>query len=433
MIVQRSFISYCQLTKLPFMQIRIFLLTVCTAFIFQSCLKDKMMYTYTIARPVYEQKSVVYANIRSNAPQQVEHPGKIFLYGNYIFLSEVDKGVHVIDNSNPANPVRKAFINIPGNLDIAVKGNTLYADLYMDMVVVDISDPLAARFVRYIPDVFPNRFTGYNFIADSSRIIVDWIHKDTTVNYSDYLRMYRRMDLLMYASSSSGVLNQSGAASNPTGVAGSMARMSIVGDYMYCVNNANLLSYQLSTPTDPQKTATNNLGWGIETIYPFRNKLFIGSNTGMFIYDITNPAVPVREGQFTHARACDPVITDGNYAYVTLRDGTACSGTANQLDVVDVSNMSSPYLLKTYQLTNPHGLTKSGNYLFICDGKDGLKVYDAAAPSALSLKKHITGMSTYDAIAWNDNLIVVSGDGLYQYNISDPVSPVFRSKIAVNK
>ncbi len=415
------------------MRIRFFLLTLFSAFILQSCLKDKMLYTYTISRPVYELKSVVYANIRSNAPQPVEHPGKIFLYGNYIFLSEVDKGVHVIDNSNPANPVRKAFINIPGNLDIAVKGNTLYADLYMDMVVVDISDPLAARFVRFVSGVFPNRFAAFGFAGDSSRVIVDWISKDTTINYSDYLRMYKRMDMLMYASSSSGVSNQSGAASNPTGIAGSMARMSIVGDYLYCVNNANLLSYQLSTPTDPQKTATNNLGWGIETIYPFRNKLFIGSNTGMFIYDITNPAVPVREGQFTHARACDPVITDGNYAYVTLRDGTACSGTANQLDVVDVSNMSAPFLVKSYNLTNPHGLAKSGNYVYICDGRDGLKVFDAIAPSVLSLKKHITGMSTYDAIAWNDNLIVVADDGLYQYNINNPVNPALRSKITVKR
>ncbi|HOZ67858.1 MAG TPA: hypothetical protein PLB49_14765 [Chitinophagaceae bacterium] len=414
------------------MRIRIFLLTVLTAFVFQSCLKDKMLYTYTIARPVYEQKSVVYANIRSNAPQQVEHPGKIYLYGNYIFLSEVDKGVHIIDNSNPANPVRKAFINIPGNLDIAVKGSTLYADLYTDMVVVDITDPLAARFVRYIPQVFPHRYAGYVMTSDSSRVIVDWIRKDTTVNHSDFLNS-NKADMLVFSSSAGGTANQSGAASNPTGVAGSMARVSIVGDYLYCVNNYSLLSFQLNTPTDPQKTATNNVGWNIETIYPFRNKLFIGSSNGMFIYDITNPAVPVREGQFSHARACDPVITDGNYAYVTLRDGTACTGTANQLDVVDVSNMSSPFLLKTYNLTNPHGLAKSGSYLYICDGRDGIKVYDAAAPASLSLKKHITGMNTYDAIAWNDNLLVVAEDGLYQYNISNPVSPVLRSKITVKK
>ena len=414
------------------MRIRIILLTLFSAFLLQSCLKDRMLYTYTIARPVYEEKSVVYANIRSNAPQQVEHPGKIYLYGNYIFLSEVDKGVHIIDNSNPTSPVRKAFINIPGNLDIAVKGNTLYADLYTDMVVVDITDPLAARFVRYIPNVFPYRYTGYGFTSDSSRVIVDWIRKDTTVNHSDFLEYYKA-DMMVFASSSSGASTQNGGVRSPMGVAGSMARMSIVGDFMYCVNTYNLLSYQLDQPTDPQKTATNNVGWNIETIYPFRNKLFIGSSNGMFIYDITNPAVPVRESQFSHARACDPVITDGAYAYVTLRDGTACTGTANQLDVVDVSNMSSPFLLKTYAMTNPHGLTKSGNYLFICDGRDGIKIYDASLPGNLSLKKHITGINTYDAIAWNDNLLVVADEGLFQYNINNPESPVLRSKISVNK
>ena len=414
------------------MRIRIILLTLFSAFLLQSCLKDKMLYTYTIARPVYAEKSVVYANIRSNAPQQVEHPGKIYLYGNYIFLSEVDKGVHIIDNSNPANPVRKAFINIPGNLDIAVKGNTLYADLYTDMVVVDITDPLAARFERYIPGVFPYRYVGYGFTSDSSRVIVDWIRKDTTVNNSDFLN-YTKADMMVFASSAGGTANQSGAVGNPTGVAGSMARVSVVGDYLYCVNNYSLLSFDLSTPANPQKTATNNVGWNIETIYPFRNKLFIGSSNGMFIYDITNPAVPVREGQFSHARACDPVITDGNYAYVTLRDGTTCTGTANQLDVVDVTTMSSPFLLKTYPMTNPHGLAKSGNYLFICDGKDGIKIYDASTPGNLSMKKHLSGMSTYDAIAWNDNLLVVAGDGLYQYNITNPESPVLRSKISVNK
>ena len=70
------------------------------------------------------------------------------MYGNYIFLNEVNKGVHIIDNSNPAKPSIKAFINIPGNVDIAVKGSTLYADLFADLVVVDISNPLDAAFKK---------------------------------------------------------------------------------------------------------------------------------------------------------------------------------------------------------------------------------------------------------------------------------------------
>ena len=40
-------------------------------------------------------------------------------------------------------------------------------------------------------------------------------------------------------------------------------------------------------------------------------------------------------------------------------------------------------------MTNPHGLTKDNNLLFICDGKDGLKMYDAADPLNIVLKKAI--------------------------------------------
>lgn len=396
----------------------------------QSCLKDSVRYTYTIATPVYKEKAEVYANIRSNAAVLPENPGKIYLYGNYIFLSEVDKGVHIIDNSNPAQPVFKAFINIPGNLDMAVKGNILYADLYTDLVVVDISDPLNARFVKHIPQVFPYRNYGGYFIADSNRIIVDWIRKDTTVDYDMYMGWYKS-EVMLYSAVSNTNAQGGTAAVNPTGVGGSMARFGLVNDYLYCIDNNQLHSFDIGNSADPVRTASTSIGWDIETLYPFRNKLFIGSATGMFIYDISNPASPAREGQFVHARACDPVITDGNYAYVTLRDGTTCPGTSNQLDVVDVNNMSSPFLLKSYNMTHPHGLSKAGNLLFICDGRDGLKVYDAAQPGNLQLKKHIRGLETFDAIAWNNNLIVVAKEGLCQYDISNPENITERSRIPV--
>jgi hypothetical protein len=147
------------------------LLPLLFCFILQGCLKDKLTMTYTIARPVYKEKTEVYANIKSNAPAGIQQPGKIFIYRNYIFLNEVDKGIHIIDNSNPASPVAKAFINIPGNLDIAVKGNTLYADLYADLVVVDITNPLQANFIKYVSNVFPARNYTNGFMADSNRII----------------------------------------------------------------------------------------------------------------------------------------------------------------------------------------------------------------------------------------------------------------------
>jgi len=380
---------------------------------------------------VYKTKDAVYTNIKSNPTQEIKSPGKIFIYGKYIFLNEIDKGVHVIDNTDPANPVVKTFIDIPGNVDIAVRGNTLYADLYTDLIAVDISNPLQAKFLKYIPNVFPERNYTNGFVADNNRIIVGWRKKDTTVK----LRQPQRFVAYDYVLASALGAPASAGAAAPSipGISGSMARFTLVNEYLYTVNRSSLGAFNVSNPADPQKISTRNISWNIETIYPFKDKLFIGSTTGMFIYDITNPASPVQVGQFSHARSCDPVIADGNNAYVTLHDGTPCQGFNNQLDVVNITNLSAPSLIKSYPMTHPHGLTKDNNLLFICDGRDGLKIYDATNVSNLTLKKHVTGLETYDAIAWNNNLVVVGKDGLYQYDYSDPENIRERSKLTVNR
>ena len=109
----------------------------------QGCVKDsyKRTYTYTYYKPVYKTTAEVRANIKSNTARSVERPGKLYLFGKYIFLNEIDKGIHIIDNTNPSSPQNIAFIDIPGNMDIAVKENILYADLYTDLIAIDISNP----------------------------------------------------------------------------------------------------------------------------------------------------------------------------------------------------------------------------------------------------------------------------------------------------
>lgn len=408
--------------------LRLFL-ALCSFIAFTGCMKDSITKTYTIYTPVYKNRAEVLANIKSNAPRTIQEKGKIFLYGHYIFLNELNKGVHIINNSNPAAPVREAFIDIPGNVDIAVKGNTLYADLYTDLLAIDISNPLQSQLKKVVRSVFPERQYSSNFQADTSKVIVGWITKDTTVKVED-AALFSNWDRARFALSS----NSSAAAAVPmTGIAGSMSRFSIVNDYLYAVNISTLNVLHIANHEDPVKVASSHVGWNIETIYPFRDKLFIGSSGGLFIYSIADPAAPVRQGQFTHARACDPVVADDNYAYVTLRAGTFCTGTNNQLDVVNVQNVMTPSLVKTYPMTNPHGLAKDGDLLFICDGKDGLKVFDASNVLSIRQVKHIKDINAYDAIAWNNHLIVIASDALYQYSYHTGADLTLLSKISINQ
>lgn len=404
-------------------------------FFLNGCVKDTChhIYSYKYYIPVYKTTEQVKANIKSNTSKDIVNPGKIFIRGNYIFLNEMDKGIHIIDNSNPASPKNVAFIDVPGNLDLAVTGNTLYADLYTDMVTIDISNPLNVVVKKYNEGVFPFRYYSNGFLADSSKIIVDWMERDTTVteNCDSYnWPMEARTDFFIIPAAYSS--NSSPKASSPVGQGGSMARFAIMNNRLYTVSDANLNTFNISTPENPMYINNKNLGtWNIETIFPFRNKLFIGSQNGMFIYNTNNPDAPEEEGQFGHLRTCDPVIADDNYAYVTLNSGSECEGFTNQLDVLSLNNLSDPQLLKSYDLTSPHGLSKDGNLLFICDGTAGLKVYDASDIMNLKLIKEIPDFETYDVIAFNKVALVVAKDGLYQYDYSNSNDIRFLSKTAI--
>ncbi len=405
------------------------------AIILPACVKDKCTSRYSYWEPVYRTKAEVRANIKNNTAKEIERPGKIYIRGNYIFLNEVDKGVHIIDNSNPSAPRQVSFVDIPGNLDMAVKGNILYADFYTDLVAIDISNPQSVTVKKFTENVFPERVWGNGFSPNPNMVIADWIKKDTVVPVDCggggfFGREPLKSADVLFLSNSSGVGANSSAAS-PQGIGGSMARFTIVNDYMYAVSNTALNVVYISNPADPVFNNRVNIGWGIETIYPFNNRLFIGSNSGMFVYDITNPTAPAQLSNFTHARSCDPVIADNNYAFVTLRSGTACQGFTNQLDVLDISNINSPVLKKTYPMSNPHGLSKDGNTLIICDGKEGLKFYNAADVNDLKLLTTISSGETFDVIAMNGWALVVADDGLYQYDYSSLNNIRLLSKLVV--
>lgn len=390
------------------------------------CVKTQTTKTYTITRPVYRVKSDVYQDVKTQPATSITTAGKLFMKGNYIFLSEKNKGIHIINNANPSAPVNESFIPIPGTEDVVVKGNILLADCFIDLLSIDISDPANAKLVNIEPNVFPERRFVNGFTLDSNLVIVDWVSKDTTTPIDFYDQFGGGV---FWADNFSPATT---GGTGQTGISGSMARFTISGNYLYTVSNSNLRVFDIGNAVKPVVKSNTNMGWNIETIYPLKDKLFIGSQSGMFVYSIVNPIAPVQLCTFTHATSCDPVIADDQYAYITLRSGTACQGFTNQLDIVDISDITKPTWKKTYGLTNPHGLSKDANLLFICDGADGLKVFDATDISNLQLLQTIHMSSTFDVITWSNRAIVSAADGIYQYDYSDPLQIKLLSKIAKN-
>ena len=87
--------------------------------------------------PILMKRSDLEVSVKlTNTAMLFTHPGKIYLYQNWIFLIEKYKGIHLIDNSNPSNPIKKAFLKVPGCMDVAVRNNILYVDNAVDLVAV---------------------------------------------------------------------------------------------------------------------------------------------------------------------------------------------------------------------------------------------------------------------------------------------------------
>ena len=411
-----------------------------TALFFQSCMKDKCIntYTFTVQSPIYLSYDELRSSVALEGPREIKNPGKIYFKGQYLYVNELEKGIHVINNADPYNPVNTAFINIPGNVDIAIKENILYADSYIDLLAIDISNPGAVNVMKRIEDVFPYNDFG-TYMADQSKgVVVGWIEEEVTETMDcDQYAMWEKGNLsndVVFATG--GVAGISAGGNSPSvGQGGSMARFTIVKDMLYTVDQNNLQLFDITSAANPNYLTLVNLGFGIETIFPYDNKLFIGTTSGMHIYDISNANSPAHLSTYAHITSCDPVVVEGDYAYVTLRSGTTCQGWTNQLEVINISNPSNPQLVKTYQMTNPHGLSIRNNTLFICDGSAGLKIYDATDKLKIdeNMIKQFQNIQTFDVIALSSLLMMIGDDGLYQYDYSDLSDIKQISKIPVVK
>jgi hypothetical protein len=131
-------------------------------------------------------------SIRFEAPRDFQELGKIYTKDGYIFISQHYKGVHVIDNRDPLKPMNIGFINVPGCLDIAIKGNSMYVDNAVDLVTIDISNSSAPTVTSRCKDVFPELLPPDKSYIPSpytkkkrplNTVIVEWRKTDIPVRY----------------------------------------------------------------------------------------------------------------------------------------------------------------------------------------------------------------------------------------------------------
>jgi len=132
-------------------------------------------------RPIYMAEEQA-SQISAGPARPLRNTGKIYAKDSLIFVNELYQGIHVINNRNPSQPKTLAFIRIPGNVDLAIKGTILYADNYRDLISLDISDLTNIRVVNRVTDAlpqgtqnYPNEFGVYFECVDLAKgVVVGW-------------------------------------------------------------------------------------------------------------------------------------------------------------------------------------------------------------------------------------------------------------------
>jgi hypothetical protein len=401
--------------------------------------------TYTYFEPVYKTSAEIKAAIGLKPAQSISNAGRIYFKDGILFINESGEGIHLIDNGNPASPQPLSFLNIPGNYDLAIIGNTLYADSFVDLVSFDISDLNDIKEIGRLEGLF-NHYNTFGFRADPTKgLITDWQEvENVEVTESACISqaqpwggIYYERGIAFDIGSAQTFNSKASIAPTPTstGIGGSMARFTIANNRLYALDDSYLDIVDVRTPSAPQKKNEIALTWWPETLFPRDKTLFIGTRFGMYIFDLDNPDQPNQLSAYQHIYSCDPVVVEGDYAYVTLFAGNVCGNNLNQLEVVNISNLSSPVSVKTYPFTSPHGLGIDSGILFICDGDAGLKIYDATNVNTITdkLLAHYPGINAFDVIPFNKVAMMIGEDGLYQYDYTNIKDIKLLSKIALAK
>lgn len=332
-------------------------------------------------------------------PDRITEPGKIWVQDDLLAIVDNYRGVHLFSVSDYSNPKRLSFINVPDAVDLAIKGDALYVNSSSTLMVYNISNKSAPVRVRSISNACTYVYApgSYNYYEDD-----------------DYWSCSGEDDA---------------AASTSQG--GSMARFSIVGDWLYVLKYATVKVFDISSPFNPDSYGEFNTSWTVETVFAYQDYLFLGANDGVHIFSITNRAVPAFVTQFTHVRSYDPVVVQGNYAFVTLRNlwWVDDGGPNSRLEVYQVNQVTNMTKLAHYGLDNPYGLAASGDQLYICDGFSGLRIYDISNPESVVRRNTVSGPVTYDVIRTAAGLVVSAGEGVYLYDLTDPWLPGQKSKL----
>jgi hypothetical protein len=324
-------------------------------------------------------------------------PHNIYLYDSLLIISDSSTGIHIYSVKNESSPVFKQRIPLGGNTGIAMKENILFANSFGRILAIRLTSNTTYEIASIIKEdpywhSYSDEPTGWGCGCASSTPVQPY-------------------------------------ASGSSGIGGSYAIFAVIDSFLYYLDNSSIITMSISKPDSPVKLNETYLDWSVETLFPTQKYLFIGSRTGMYIFDRSNPSRPVQVGTVTHFKAYDPVVVQDTTAYVTLRTGWNIWPPQDELLMVNIANPAQADTIASKPLATPYGLAVSDSLLYVAQGKNGYSLLNVKDPYAVTVVRSWQSPYARDFI-WLDNRLYLMGlMDVRIYDVSDATAPVLLSTI----
>ncbi|MEO0004862.1 MAG: T9SS type A sorting domain-containing protein [candidate division WOR-3 bacterium] len=318
----------------------------------------------------------------------------LYYNSDTLYIASYRNGFEVWDVTDPSAPNRLARFNIPGAvLDIAVRDSLAYLTCGdSGLRIFDLADLSHPREISHCLLPHAARF-----------ITLDWpycyISGEFTMSIIDV-----------------------GQPTNPHGVAACSTnydpvRVRVLDSIAYLLCEHEMFLIDVSEPAHPVVVGYYQ-DPGIDDIYDLwvRDTLaYIASDDGVIVLNVTNPSNPHQIG-ICSTMASSIITMAGNHAFVA----------GNDFYVVDVTDPRNPVLIGTAPI--PAGLTDdvfvSGNYAYIADCCDGLRIIDISNPTyPVEVGECSTRIWAQAVHVLGDYAYIADGRGLTIVNVTDPANP----------
>ncbi|RLG54024.1 MAG: hypothetical protein DRN95_09020, partial [Candidatus Hydrothermarchaeota archaeon] len=333
---------------------------------------------------------------------------------NYVYVTQYHWGFHVIDVSDPSNPVEVANVikdHDPNANDVKVFGDYLFVSTrYEGFRIYDISDPTNPSLVT--------KFSGWSSYAEG--IFIHQLPYGTYVFQSGFSSGWAIINV-------SDIENPEILSTMPVPLGDSVE---VKGNYMFIgSHNEGVWVIDVGDPSNPHEVIWiqvhgRNKGLTIDGDYLYGT----GCWNGIWIVNISNPEDPIIELPYYGINAAlNPIVVD-DYLYVQTYDANG-----EYVTIYDVSDKQNPILVYQEDLGFGSGiqpLDRYGENYLIWGGSNGLFIVDISnRTNPEVVGSYSISLYAGDAKVLGDVVYAVDGTYLYSIDISDVTNPKLLDKI----